>query len=45
MEWFILEMHKTIKMTHVVTCSMVFIVLCNRGWQEEVLKLMKNDQF
>ena len=34
-----------IKMTHVVGFSMVFIVLCNRGWQGEVLNLMKNDNF
>ena len=44
-EWFILEMHKTIKMAHVVVSLMFFIVLCDRGWQGEVLKLMKNDIF
>ena len=38
-------MHKMIKMTHVVACSMVFIKLCGRGWQREVLSLMKNDPF
>ena len=32
-----------IKMTHVVACSMVFIVLSNRGWLGEVLNLMKNE--
>ena len=44
-EWLILEINKMIKMTHVVACSMVFIVFCDRGWQGEVLNLIKNDNF
>ena len=44
-EWLITEAHKKTNVTHAVACAMVFIVLCDRGWQGGVLKLMKNDHF
>ena len=40
-----LENHEMIKVLHIVACTMVFNLLCDRGHQGEVLKLMKDDLF
>ena len=34
-----------IRVPHVVACPMNFNLLCDQGQQEEVIKIMKNDQF
>ena len=44
-EWVIFNLHEMITMSHVVACPMVFILFCDRGRQEKVLNLMKNDNF
>ena len=43
--WFILELQENIGPLFQVACSILFIFLCDRGWQERVLKFMKNCQF
>ena len=40
-----LELKKTIKVSHVVAYSIVFILFYERSWQGGVLKVMKNDDF
>ena len=44
-ESLILNMHEMIQMAHVVACTIVFILLCDQGWQELLLKFFKNDDF
>ena len=44
-EWVIFKLHEMIRMSHAVACPMAFILFCDRGRQEEVLNLMKNDNF
>ena len=34
-----------IRVPHAVACPMNFNLLCDQGQQEEVIKIMKNDQF
>ena len=43
-EWFLLKLNEMIRISHVVECPIVFVLLCNLGWQGGVLKLMKNAQ-
>ena len=38
-----LELHKIIRASHVVACSIVFILFRERSWQGGVFKFMKND--
>ena len=38
-----LELHKTIRVSHVVPYSIVFILFYERGWQGGVFKVMKKD--
>ena len=40
-----LEMHKTIRVLHVVACPIVFILFYERGWQGGVFTLIRNDHF
>ena len=40
-----LELHKIMGVSHVVACPPVFILFCDRGWQGEVFKVMKSDNF
>ena len=44
-ESLILNMHEMIQMAHVVACTIVFILLCDQGWRELLLKYFKNDDF
>ena len=39
-----LELHKIIRVSHVVAYSIVFILFYDRGEQGGVFKVMKNDQ-
>ena len=40
-----LELQKTITVSLVVACLIVFILFYERRWQEGVFKIMKNDSF
>ena len=40
-----LELQKTIRVSLVVACLIVFILFYERRWQEGVFKIMKNDSF
>ena len=40
-----LELQKTIRVSLVVACLIVFIFFYERRWQEGVFKIMKNDSF
>ena len=40
-----LELHKTIRVSQVVACQIVFILFYERGWQGGVFKVIKNDRF
>ena len=40
-----LEVHKIIKVSHVVVCPIVFILFYDRDGQEEGFKVMKIDRF
>ena len=40
-----LELYEMIRVSHVVSCPIVFIFFCERGWQGAVFKVMKNDHF
>ena len=42
--WLLLKSLEMIRMSHVVECRLVFRFLCNLGWLERVLKLLKNAQ-
>ena len=42
-EWLMLELHKTIRVSHIVACPIVVILFYKQRWQGEVLKVMKND--
>ena len=42
--WLLLKSLEMIRMSHVVECRLVFRSLCNLGWLERVLKLLKNAQ-
>ena len=41
----ILELHETIRVSHIVVFAMVFLLLYKQSWQEGVFKVMKNDYF
>ena len=40
-----LELHKIIRVSHVVAYPIFFILLYEQGWQGEVFRVMKNDHF
>ena len=40
-----LKLHKIIRVSKTVTCQIVFPLFYERGWQEGVFKIMKNDHF
>ena len=40
-----LEWHEMIRVLHLVSCPIVFILFYDQDWQGGVLKLMKNDHF
>ena len=44
-ELLMLELDKIIRVSHVVACSIIFILFYERSWQGEVFKVMKNDHF
>ena len=44
-EWLILELHKTIRVPHIVVCSIVFVLFYDRSCQGRVFKVMKNNYF
>ena len=44
-KWPILQLHKTIRVSHAVECPVVFILLYDRDGQGGVFKIMKNDHF
>ena len=44
-EFLKLGLHKIIRVSHVVACSIVFILFYEQSWQGEVFKVMKNDHF
>ena len=44
-EWTISKLYEIIKVLHLVTCPIVFILFDNPDSQESVLKVMKNDHF
>ena len=41
----ILELHETIRVSHIVVFAMVFLLLYEQRWQGGVFKVMKNDHF
>ena len=41
----LLELHKIISLSHVVTCPVVFILFYERSYQGGVFKVVKNDYF
>ena len=41
----LLELHKIIRLSHVVTCPVVFILFYERSYQGGVFKVMKNNEF
>ena len=43
--WLRLEQHKIIRASHLVACSIVFILFYERSWQGGVLRHMKIDHF
>ena len=43
--WFILQVHKIIRVSHAVTFPIVFILFYDRDGQGGVFKVMKNDHF
>ena len=43
--WLILELYEIIKAPHAVACPIVFILICDLGRHEGLLRLMKNGQF
>ena len=36
-----LELHKIIRLSHVIACTIVFILFYERGWQGGVFKLLR----
>ena len=44
-EWTISKLHEIIKVLHVVTFPIVFILFHEQDWQGGVFKVMKNDHF
>ena len=44
-EYLLLELQEVIKVLYAVVCPTGFNLLCDRGQQRGVLKLMKNDHF
>ena len=44
-EWLMIELHKIIRMSHVVACPIVFALIYERGCQGRVFKVIKNDLF
>ena len=42
-EWLMLELHKTIWVSHLVACLIIFILFYEESWQGGVFKVMKND--
>ena len=40
-----LELHKIIRVSHVVACPIVFLLCYERGWQGGKFKVIKNDHF
>ena len=44
-EWLILELHKIIRMSHLVIWSIVSPWFYERGWQGIVLKVLENNCF
>ena len=44
-EWLVLELHEMKRVVHIVARLIDFKLLCARGQQGGMLKLMKNDHF
>ena len=40
-----LELHKIIRVFHVVACRIGFLLFYERGWQGRVFEVTKNDRF
>ena len=40
-----MELHKIIKVSHVVACPFAFLLFFERRWQEGVFKIMKTHHF
>ena len=45
MPYFLSELHEMIRVSHLVGCPMVFILLCDIDGHGGLPKLMKNGQF
>ena len=43
--WLILELHEIIRVSHLVTCPVVFILFNDWGWHGGVTKIVKKDHF
>ena len=41
----VLQLHEIVRVVHEVACPIVFILIYDRYWQGEVLKIMKNHIF
>ena len=44
-DWIMLELQKTIRVSHLVRCPIVSLLFYKRGWQRGEFKVMKNDHF
>ena len=44
-EWLMLELHEMIKVSHILACTIVFILLCYLGQHGRVLKDKGNGHF
>ena len=40
-----LELHKTIRVLHIILCTIVFILFYDQDWEGRVFKVMKNKYF
>ena len=40
-----IELHKIIRLAHVVACVIIYILFYGRGWQRGVFKIKMNDHF
>ena len=44
-EWFMLEIHKIIRLSHIYPCSIAFLLIFDQGCRGGVFKVMKKDFF
>ena len=44
-KWIMLELHKIIRVLHLIAPPIIFILFYERSWQGRVLKVMEKDDF